>query len=377
MNDGRRYDPACPCCLNANMLITSMKQELDDYRTILCLQPRSLEERIADLNCRPIEIKLEGFGLRPKYAIKTLQTMPPEILDRIIDFVHPKDIIQLSRSAQYFHRSLGAIVEASIEVCKAFGINRVDCVWPNFQYPESYDNREYPLSKPISFKHAAQVYHLTKCMNKCGGAVILTVNSADFIKSCGNLLPNQLILDLYICRNEEEMPACYYPHKVLSALPSSIHLLKLNLAITDLYEEKSTLEVLKNIRLQNLFLFMHKNSQHVYLLENLDTINGLQRLHLEIDDDFKFHHSFPLKSILQKCKYLTEIQFPSTGSKLGDKAWMIEVFANLKYATRNFKKIKFCSILKHKFWNNLKENMPANWTFIGDKKNYSAWKCIE
>ncbi|KAJ3115496.1 hypothetical protein HK100_001322 [Physocladia obscura] len=381
-------NPPCVCCIRGDvllMLLFQVLQELSEYRHLLFQPPINLPERISEIQLQ-IEAKKhqqhpESFIMRPKHEPKTLQSMPPEILELIVELVDAADIIPLSHSMRYYHQSLSDVFKACKAVAEVCGRRNFAKIWPTFEYPR----KDFRLSRQIYMEEAVAVFNLMKCLKKYGGdTAVATEDSYFFVDSASTLFPRLIQVDLETARyhtndqNQLEPPNQITFDILMAYFPSHSHFAVLKVDARSFF----CLPVTQNRFVtcatgKTIFslVLVHVVQQPVHVLKNLGSILQLSKLEIlrttvgvyRID-----YAEFPLLDILKTCEDLREIVFANTGSVLADKRWIRTVFLNLKFARPKFRKFVFRIQLARGFWE--KFALVDNWSMNFVAHDHVVWE---
>ncbi|KAJ3381184.1 hypothetical protein HDU80_001901, partial [Chytriomyces hyalinus] len=153
--------------------------ELNFYRKLLQMDPlTTLDEPSSDLAI----VKPAPF-LRSTTRSAAFETMPPEILDRIAQFVDGESILPLCHSLPYYKYISAAMFDFKIRFVNE--MYKPSKLWPDMDFPGTYsDITEFP----IKHMHAAGVY--ARIVSKHGGMVHVPVckNVVNYIGALPDVL---------------------------------------------------------------------------------------------------------------------------------------------------------------------------------------------
>ncbi|KAJ3113223.1 hypothetical protein HK100_002054 [Physocladia obscura] len=125
--------------------------------------------------------------------MNTLQTLPPELLDSVVAFTPPEDILRLATVMRYFGLRLGHVRRTCILAGDTFRLP-ISRIWPHFKPTGTghYKSIE-PITKP---KHAAVASALVQCLDAFGGLLVLNTAEPQIVRDWKNknLLTKRIIL---------------------------------------------------------------------------------------------------------------------------------------------------------------------------------------
>ncbi|KAJ3114516.1 hypothetical protein HK100_001641 [Physocladia obscura] len=289
-------------CFIADDLIASLVSEINDYRKILSLPSLNLVERITDLTNQNSLAALISKSNEPK----TLQSLLPEILDHIVEFVDPTDIIPLSHSMKYYYHCLGYVFKTCFQVGITFN-RKFNTIWPEFAIPEDIIAR----SEYISLNHAVNVFNLAKCLDKFGGRMRMNLGgnyARQFVQSGRGLFSRRIVLGSV---NITKFLAPEITDYFLDAFEtgSEIHAVSANWRMHDYYSPEA-LTPLKCLTISTLIVEI-LDPQHDFS-PYLNQINGLNEVSIQDSLDFS-DCEILLGKILSNCKNVKRFHFQSAG----------------------------------------------------------------
>ncbi|KAJ3115495.1 hypothetical protein HK100_001321 [Physocladia obscura] len=345
--------------------------------------PINITERVAKIRIQ-IELTKKPAVFIPrqkKYTPKTIQSMSPEILDQIVDFVDAASIISLSHCTQYYHQTLSDVFDACKKVAQIYGESNFSNSWPTFRYP----NR-IRFSRPITLNEAVPVFNLIKCLNKYGGNAAVCIDDFGLLNSWSTLLPRQIQLDLEANRQHVAENAYKLEYRnsvldhcsVIKCLPRDSHIVALKVDARYFFSHERAQDAFVSYAAQekiSKLVLVHVVQQPVYLLKNLGVFPAFRTLEiLRTVGAYRIDYTdFPLLDILSTCKNLAEIAFATTGCAANDMLWVKEVCANLKFGCSKFRKVVFRCVLDRDFWDTLRPALDGwNMEFVAE--DYIFWE---
>ncbi|TPX45380.1 hypothetical protein CcCBS67573_g10371 [Chytriomyces confervae] len=154
----------CACCQRHAVHILSVQQraldELNFYRKLLQLDP--LASLDAFDSSTAIDEPISSINRSASF-----ETMPPEILDRIVQFVDGKSILSLCHAMPYYKY----ISTAMFDFAHRFPDDyyKPSELWPDLYFPTIRNDKTKTTDFPIQHLHAAGVY--SRIVSKNGGHV--------------------------------------------------------------------------------------------------------------------------------------------------------------------------------------------------------------
>ncbi|KAJ3094920.1 hypothetical protein HK100_005978 [Physocladia obscura] len=178
-----------------------------------------------------------------------LQSLPPEILDKISQFIPASDMLPLSLVMKHFHE----LAAAAFAVGKALHL-RQSKVWLVFTPPGDCSDADETM--PIRAAHRQKVATLIKMLDKFGGEMMIVTTKEGLIED--------FRLDKIIAKRI-----------ILEFLPLNTCLVRLKL-ITGGWNEEELADCLTDLRIQHLQIY----EDLPVVLESLEKIEGLAVLTL-------------------------------------------------------------------------------------------------
>ncbi|KAJ3131939.1 hypothetical protein HK100_005878 [Physocladia obscura] len=194
----------CFECINTSRLVESLVTELNEYRKILCLSPLDLKPRISSLllpespyySTNPMNSMNQIIQTKSRPAKffvlrNTLQSIPPEILNYIVNFVDLSSILMLFRTMKYFHNLFADLFQACVDVATEFDYGLTE-VWPTLRLPLYDKDHQSQYSKTITIKQATKIFRFVQYLDKYGGSMDITVYDKSFIVNNQSLFSKRI-----------------------------------------------------------------------------------------------------------------------------------------------------------------------------------------
>ncbi|KAI8820602.1 hypothetical protein BJ741DRAFT_638426 [Chytriomyces cf. hyalinus JEL632] len=163
------YSSHCPCCQRHALHVHSMQQralnELNFYRELLQLVPLNSMDAFEVSTDNAIVEPAPCHGSITRSA--SFETMPPEILDRILQFVDDKSILSLCHSMPYYKYISAAMFDFVYRFPKEN--YKLDELWLDLHFPLVLNDKTKTTDFPLQHLHAAGVY--SRIVSKNGGDV--------------------------------------------------------------------------------------------------------------------------------------------------------------------------------------------------------------
>ncbi|KAJ3132928.1 hypothetical protein HK100_004842 [Physocladia obscura] len=319
----------CEHCQSA-ALIESLVDEINELRSVLLLPFVTVEDRLKKTPPLVSDFLICPNSIRPIRAM--LQSMPPEILNNIAEYIPLEDIIVLSHSMLYYKKSLGDIFAAIFEYSKVSEKTYKE-IWPEFtitkgkdiylemkrtaaedddiEREDSVDMRNILNQAAVPVNQMFQTWKLSKCLTKYGGSTrVPFISNIRAFLNIQHLLPRHIDTPLLAHHGNFGMEHKLQILEVLGKSKFSLQYLFFPGENPDVKNFSVRLaSAMENISIKHLVL---KRVESLWIFQTLPFIRGLIELTVENLNETGI---VEISILVGDCKRLQQLNVFSLGEK--------------------------------------------------------------